>query len=95
MASDDADLERLEFYLNESPFARKVREELRYARGKHAPHRSPHESYAVLLDQMDRLWAAVRSKAGTGCHDVMLAEVARVAAMAQRFAEDLGLIPRE
>lgn len=64
----------------------KIDKELSAARAKFAPFHSGHEGYAVLKEEMDELWEAVRK------NDIRSArrEAIQVAAMAVRFIEDLG-----
>lgn len=63
------------------------------ARGLHGNHASLHESYAVLIEEVEEFWEHVRQ----GCEDreanEILLELIQVGAMAQRAAEDAGLIP--
>lgn len=59
------------------------------------PHHSPHEAYAVLLEEVDELWDEVRKK----CPDdeAMVVEAVQVAAMALRFIQDIcpeGVVTR-
>lgn len=75
-----------------SEFATLVEEELRRARGLHAPLHSLHEGYAVLLEEVDELWAAVKRRGEWFNQDEVLAELVQVAAMAQRMSEDCGLL---
>ena len=94
--------------LDESPFALAVRRELQKARGEycelvngepvyskgHPPQNSAHESYAVLLEEVEEFWEEVRKKREDRDREAMLKELVQIAAMSQRAAEDLGLIPR-
>lgn len=61
--------------------------EVRRAQAKHAPMASPHEGYAVILEELDELWDEVRrqhaDKAAMGY------EALQVAAMGVRFILDL------
>lgn len=72
-------------------FAKMVQEELVTARKKH-PDRfsSLHEGYAILLEEVDEVWDHVRAKKPDRLK--VLEELIQVGAMAQRAAEDLGLI---
>ncbi len=78
-----------------SPFAKIVRAELIAARAKHAPQHSVHESYAVILEEVDEFWAECKLQSGQRDKIRMLRELVQIAAMAQRAAEDLGLIDPE
>lgn len=63
------------------------------ARNKHAPMRGPHEGYAVLLEEVDELWAEVKrwQPQSSPTHDygthqkAMKKEALHVAAMALAF----------
>ena len=78
-----------------SEFAKIVRAELISARAKWAPQHSAHESYAVILEELDEFWEEVRKKKSERSNVRMLSELVQIAAMAQRAAEDLGLIDQE
>jgi hypothetical protein len=60
----------------------------------HAPQHSLHESYAVILEEVDELWDLVRLKKEDRDPAAVLKELVQIGAMAQRAAEDLALIPR-
>jgi hypothetical protein len=63
--------------------------ELERAQSLHPAFTSPHEGYAVILEELDELWDEVRaSKPGSG-RDAMRKEAIQVAAMALRFAHDI------
>lgn len=53
-----------------------------------APFHSPHEGYAVILEELDELWQHV--KANTGRSSEARTEALQVAAMACRFIRDLN-----
>lgn len=78
-----------------SDFATIVRAELAAARAKHGPLNSAHEAYAVILEELDEFWGHCRLKAEDRSKTLVLRELAQVAAMAQRAAEDLGLVGPE
>jgi hypothetical protein len=80
--------------LEESPFAEAQRRELARARNGHAPQHSAHESYAVILEELDEFWDECRKKTSARSAAAMLTELIQIAAMAQRAAEDLELIAR-
>ena len=50
---------------------------------------SMHEGYAVMLEEVDELWESIRRNAHSAS---IIAEAVQVAAMAQRLAEDAGLV---
>ena len=64
-----------------------VRAELDEATGKFGPMASAHEGYAVILEELDELWAEIRSKRATRAS--VTAEAVQVAAMALRFLTDV------
>lgn len=63
-------------------------DELWSARQRFPSFHSPHEGYAVLLEEVDELWDEVRSFRGAKDTTRMRAEAIQVAAMAIRFAVD-------
>ena len=70
-------------------------EELSKGRGKHAAINSAHEGYAVILGELCEFFEEARKdRVGFIDRGRMLAELVQIAAMAQRTAEDLELIPR-
>ena len=76
-------------------FALLVEDELKSARQKFGTHHSEHESYAILKEEVDELWDEIKKHKGSnpkggGRGQRVLSEIVQVAAMAQRFAEDLG-----
>lgn len=66
-----------------------VADELIRARANHWDMNSPHEGYAILLEEVHELWDEVRRKDDQ--HDLarMRAEACQVAAMAIRFMTDI------
>ncbi len=66
------------------------------AREKHAPMQSRHEAYGVILEELDEFWDQVKA-GGADTPEVdnakLLKELTHVAAMCQRAAEDLKLLP--
>jgi hypothetical protein len=64
-----------------------VEEELSRAQAQHGPMSSPHEGYAVILEELDELWTEIRSKRRNNAN--MEYEATQVAAMAVRFLIDL------
>jgi len=73
-----------------TPFLRMVDHEVRRAQAKHAPINSPHEGYAVILEELDELWDLVKQQRPDPAE--MLTELIQIAAMAARTAEDCELI---
>jgi|GEM_PF-4283683 len=73
-------------------FAELVRIELERARMKHgnAPFHSLHEGYAIILEEIDELWAEIKQQSPQIARLRM--EAIQAAAMLQRFVEDLGLL---
>lgn len=61
--------------------------EIKRAIKGHGPMRGPHEGYAVILEELDELWAEV--KADRGMQKSARAEAIQVAAMAVRYALDI------
>ena len=61
--------------------------EFRRASAKHPPMQSAHEGYAVLLEEVDELWAEI--KADRGRTHAALLEAIQVAAMGMRYVADL------
>lgn len=55
---------------------------------KWQPFNSPHEGYAVILEELDELWQLVKAKAFDG--PSAYHEAIQVAAMAVRFAAEFG-----
>lgn len=65
--------------------------ELAAARRKHGPMASAHEGYAVILEEVDELWALVKRQTGDRDPREMYRELLQIAAMAARMATDLKL----
>lgn len=64
--------------------------ELRRARSKYAAFNSGHEGYAVILEELEELWAKVmEAKNSRGFGPEFRAECIQIAAMAARFSVDL------
>jgi hypothetical protein len=66
-----------------------IGQEVMRARGKFAPFNSAHEGYAVLLEEVDELWAEVRRNQRSRDVQKMRTEAIQVAAMAIRFLTDV------
>ena len=74
-------------------FRTRVWRELADAREKYpTPFCSLHEAYAVLLEEVEEFWIVVREK--NQSEEAALTELIQIAAMAQRAAEDLQMVPR-
>jgi hypothetical protein len=63
-----------------------VRLELEHAMNKHAAFLTTHHGYAVILEELDELWDAIKQDN----RQQALKEAAQVAACAIRFIADLG-----
>ncbi len=68
-----------------------VKYELQTAREKHANINNAHEASAVIREEFEEFWDEVKKRE----HDLgaMLNELIQIAAMCQRTAEDIGLVP--
>lgn len=67
-----------------------VRAEVFRAMQAYPPFNTAHEGYCVLLEEVDELWQHVKMKQGKRDILEMRKEAIQVAAMAVRFAVDLG-----
>jgi len=72
-------------------FAKLQSQALQQARDKHARIGSRHEAYAVILEELEEFWAHVRSQ--SLAVPSLLEELVHTAAMCQRAAEDLKMLP--
>lgn len=66
-----------------------VQAEFDFASEKYPAMNTPHEGYAVLLEEVDELWAHVKVRQGKRDVESMRKEAIQVAAMALRFAHDV------
>ena len=66
-----------------------VAEELVRALQRYPSFRSDHEGYAILLEEVEELWAEVKKRPTDRSLAALRAEAAQVAAMALRFMIDL------
>ena len=67
-----------------------VKEELLWATKNHKPFHSAHEGYAVIKEELDELWEAIRKlKSFDDQNEAMKKEAIQVGAMALRFLIDL------
>ena len=78
-------------FFGEAKVLMDVRDELRRARSNHAPMNSSHESYAVILEEVEEFWAEVQKKRENRSHKQMRSELVQIAAMACRAIMDLNL----
>lgn len=67
---------------------RNVAAELDRATEAYGAFASPHEGYAVLLEEVHELWDEVRKRPGVRSRADMRREATQVAAMAVRFLRD-------
>jgi len=67
-----------------------VEGELYTAVGKFPPMRSAHEAYAIIHEETDELWDAVKGNKGDGSLEAQRKEAIQVAAMAIRFVLDIS-----
>jgi hypothetical protein len=72
-------------------FLRDVEAEVARAGLLHAPLNSYHESYAVILEELDEFWEICRQKTRDRDPKKARAELVQIAAMACRAAKDIGL----
>ena len=76
-----------------TPFLHQVALELMRAREKHpGKQNSLHEGFAVLLEEVDAFKALVWRQTSDRDPAEVLTELTHIAAMAERCAEDCGLI---
>lgn len=68
-----------------------VYQEFMRARQLHKQFNSPHEGYAVILEEVEELWIEVKKRKDLRSLELMRKEAVQVAAMAVRFVYDLGL----
>jgi len=67
-----------------------IMNEYRNATSKHPPIRSPHEGYAIILEELDELWQAIRKiKYYKERSKDMRTEAIQTGAMALRFLVDV------
>lgn len=66
-----------------------VDRELIHAKSNFEHFRSPHEGYAIILEEVNELWKEIKDDLGYHHNDRMKDEAVQVAAMALRFLIDL------
>lgn len=78
-------------------YSKEIFEEMAHASTLFAPFNSGHEGYAVLLEEVDELWEAVKlnKKRHPERYDLMRKECIQVGAMALRFLHDMEIKERE
>lgn len=67
---------------------RAVMAEFRRASARHPPMVSPHEGYAVILEELDELWDEIKHNRGRA--QEALEEAIQIAAMGLRYVTDLA-----
>lgn len=75
--------------MNLSVAVNQVLAEYERASMTHGPMRSPHEGYAVLLEEVDELWDEIKRKPSEQTAKRLREEAVQVAAMALRFLVDI------
>jgi len=66
--------------------------EMKSARSRFPPFRSHHEGYAIIKEELDELWEAIKKHEGD---DALFAEAMQVSAMALRFMVDLERMKKQ
>lgn len=66
-----------------------IEQELLRAMSRHGSHQSAHESYAVILEELDELWDEVKKRQFHRDPTSLEKEAMQVAAMAARFIHDV------
>ncbi len=74
------------------PFEQLVHDEIVRSRTIHPPHKSIHESYAIILEEVDEFWDHVKMKQEIRHNQAMLTELVQIAAVCQCAAEDNELV---
>lgn len=67
-----------------------VADEVKFAVEKFPPMRSAHEGYAIIHEETDELWDAVKGNKADGSLEAQRKEAIQVAAMAIRFVLDIS-----
>jgi len=70
--------------------ATEVRNELTKAVAAFPAMRSAHEGYAIILEEIEELWEAIRNNKSDEANDRQRKEAIQVAAMAMRFVIDIS-----
>lgn len=79
-------------YNRSSSFPNLVAHEVAQAKATYPPFNSLHEGYAVLWEEVEELWDEIKKKPTDRNWNKLKNECVQVAAMAQRLAEDCGLL---
>jgi hypothetical protein len=74
-------------------FANLVEAELASARKQHGKIAGAHDGYGRILEEVDEFWDWVKRRSSMRDRNSMCNELVQIAAMAQRTAEDLDLLP--
>ena len=67
----------------------RISNEVDSAKTKYPKFNSLHEGYAVILEELDELWDAIKMSKGIRHTPAMIDECIQIAAMCVRFVEDL------
>jgi len=77
---------------NAGRFEQLVAAELTQARSHHGKITGYHDAYGRILEEVDEFWDEVRAKKEKRNRENSLRELIQIATLAQRAAEDLGLV---
>lgn len=78
-----------------SEFRRLVDELKTKVRAKHGPYNSWHEAHSVLREEFDEFWEEVKHKESERDPERLLSELVDIVQVAERAAEDFGLVKAE
>lgn len=68
----------------------KINSECERAMLNYPPFKSPHEGFAIILEEMDELWTEIKKrKNGNPNSDAIKKEAVQLAAMCKRFLLDV------
>ncbi len=68
-----------------------ITKEYEKAAAEKPPYNSPHEAYAILLEEVEEFWAEVKKKEELHDLDRMAEEVKQIGAVAMRILTDVCL----
>ena len=71
------------------PFLQAMWLELQKAEAKHAPQNSLHESYAVILEEVDEFWDEVKKQSEARDQNAIRKELVQIATMCWRCSRDV------
>lgn len=74
-------------------FQNLVLQELGRAKAEYPKMTSLHEGYAILLEEVEELWAEIKKKPSERSKSQILQESIQVGAMIQRLVEDCEVLP--